>query len=766
MSKDLNEMLAETLISNTANKLHEIVADKVNSIQVDLEQKIDKLENDCKNKVNKLECYISGKPLTVNLGTLQSPKNKMVHKAFDTVIRILQSCKRINKNIMLVGEAGCVDCDTEYFNGEKWVKISEYKDGDLVLEYNDKTKQAILSKPLAYIKAPCEKMYYLKSKYGIDQMVSEEHNIAYITSKGNFYKQKASKFVERYNNSVNGLKDKFITTFSYNGSGINLSDSEIKIMLAVICDGSIYGNNKCRFHIKKDRKKVELRKIFKEANIEYIENESSAEGYSDFYINPPIFSKKFTKEWYNCSQKQLELICDNILQWDGSISNNRMSFSTTDKENADFVQFAFTACGYKTTLNVHDRRGRVRKINNKEYITKSIDYTLSISKRVFTSLNNKNKDNISIVNTKDGYKYCFTMPTSNLILRRNGRIFVTGNSGKSSLCADVASALNLPFYPMSVGLQTTKSDLLGFISATGEYMTTPLRQAFENGGVILLDEFDATHAGVVTILNSMLANDICSFPDKIVNKHKDFVCIVACNTYCKGGSLEYIGRNRLDSATLDRFISVNVGYDETLEDSLTGNSDWLKVIRQMRDNIKSAVLKVVISPRASMQGADLLDAGFSIEEVLEMVIYKGVSDDVKTKIVKDVNFNIFNKKKKDTKTSKSANLNEPMQVKINFNTLEYDVTNIVSDTSIIKRADWKGEYSVYFSTRNGYDAKLDEKGLYLNYGKGNKLKEAKRDNIDKFIRELNTYSDTIDTEFQPITFTLIYGENEIKIYVK
>ena len=77
MSKDLNEMLAETLISNTANKLHEIVADKINSIQVDLEQKIDKLENDYKNKVNKLECYISGKPLTVNLGTLQSPKNKI-----------------------------------------------------------------------------------------------------------------------------------------------------------------------------------------------------------------------------------------------------------------------------------------------------------------------------------------------------------------------------------------------------------------------------------------------------------------------------------------------------------------------------------------------------------------------------------------------------------------------------------------------------------------------------------------------------------------
>lgn len=31
----------------------------------------------------------------------------------------------------------------------------------------------------------------------------------------------------------------------------------------------------------------------------------------------------------------------------------------------------------------------------------------------------------------DGYKYCFTVPTHNLVLRRNGKVFITGNSGKS-----------------------------------------------------------------------------------------------------------------------------------------------------------------------------------------------------------------------------------------------------------------------------------------------------------------------------------------------
>jgi Flp pilus assembly CpaF family ATPase len=33
---------------------------------------------------------------------------------------------------------------------------------------------------------------------------------------------------------------------------------------------------------------------------------------------------------------------------------------------------------------------------------------------------------------EDGFKYCFTVPTHALVLRRNNKIFITGNSGKST----------------------------------------------------------------------------------------------------------------------------------------------------------------------------------------------------------------------------------------------------------------------------------------------------------------------------------------------
>ena len=49
------------------------------------------------------------------------------------------------------GETGCVDSDTEFFNGECWKPISQYQKGEKALQYNlDGT--ATLVEPLRYIK--------------------------------------------------------------------------------------------------------------------------------------------------------------------------------------------------------------------------------------------------------------------------------------------------------------------------------------------------------------------------------------------------------------------------------------------------------------------------------------------------------------------------------------------------------------------------------------------------------------------------------------
>ncbi len=345
--------------------------------------------------------------------------------------------------IILTGINGCVDCDTEYFNGKEWKKISQYQEGEKVLQYNkDGTSELVY--PQQYHKYKCNYLYHLQSYYGIDQCLSLEHNVVYLTSKNNLAVKPFSEVLKMHNKSKNGFSGKFITTFNYNGKGISLTNEEIKVMCAVICDGNFqkrkHLTSMCRVNVKKQRKKEELEKILKDAKIPYKKKQYNPKdlGYNTYFFNAPIVTKTFDSSWYECSKHQLEIIVDNILKWDGSIQKNgRMSFSTTNKTNADFIQFAFTVCGYRSTIYINDRRGT----RQGEYIRKSVEYQVIISKNQKTSslVNTKNKIEIPLYKTKDGYKYCFTVNSHMLVLRRNNRIFVTGNSGKSSFLNQVIS---------------------------------------------------------------------------------------------------------------------------------------------------------------------------------------------------------------------------------------------------------------------------------------------------------------------------------------
>lgn len=178
-------------------------------------------------------------------------------------------------------------------------------------------------------------------------------------------------------------------------------------------------------------------------------------------------------------------------------------------------------------------------------------------------------------------------------IRQSLYLYGPAGTGKTQLAETAAQAVNLPFYPISVCGQTTKSDLLGYTTANGSYIETIFRTAYENGGVFLLDEIDNGNPNVTAVLNSALANGVCTFPDKVVKRHPDFICIAAANTFGTGASAEYIGRNPIDAATLDRFKQIFVDYDEELETELFPSA--AAIVQKLRKAMKGE--RVVISMR-------------------------------------------------------------------------------------------------------------------------------------------------------------------------
>lgn len=364
-----------------------------------------------------------------------------------------------NQVCFITGGAGCVDADTEFFTGKGWKRIADYQEGDKVLQY-DEDGTASLVIPQRYIKEPCKELWHFETKYGINQTICDNHRIIYWTDKHKKRECTISDIIAAQNNPCSGWRGRFETVFRYEGKGIDLSDAQIRLMCAIIADGSFYSNatikrdswNTCRFHIKKEQKKQRLRYLFKLNNLEWKETASQSIGYTDFYITAPRREKKYENYWYNCTNHQLQIVCDEVLYWDGCFKSPnytgtiRKTFSTTVKQTADFIQFAFSACGYRVAIRVRDRVGKIRILNNKEYVRQSLEYELNITERHFVGLNsdirkNQNKTIPYKVLTTDGYKYCFTVPSSMLVLRREGQIFITGNCGKSSLVSGILSVL-------------------------------------------------------------------------------------------------------------------------------------------------------------------------------------------------------------------------------------------------------------------------------------------------------------------------------------
>lgn len=235
------------------------------------------------------------------------------------------------------------------------------------------------------------------------------------------------------------------------------------------------------------------------------------------------------------------------------------------------------------------------------------------------SINIQNGEHI-----KDLGKQHFQFEKLSKYVQTKNNIFLVGSagSGKTTAARNIAKALEVEFY--FTGAINSEYKLTGFIDAQGRIVNTEFRKAYENGGLFLFDEIDASFPQAILAFNAALANDFMDFPDKKVPKHKNFYCIAAANTFGTGADRQYVGRNQLDAATLDRFITLNWEIDETLEHELAKNYEWVNYVQKARKAASKIGERHIISPRASMQGADLLRIGIDRKEVEKDVLWKGL----------------------------------------------------------------------------------------------------------------------------------------------
>lgn len=380
--------------------------------------------------------------------------------ALDPVPQVYEGLKLHQRACLLLGiahpqlcywlEMGCVDADTEYLTPTGWRRIAEYKSG-VVGQFDPRTREVSFVEPLSFVNRPCKEMIRFKSARGLDQLLSFEHNMLvvagslkggnkshpvlwkhtqiapYADSRGRNYSYFKVSAEELYNK--NGQRHCSVDpTFLYSGGGLSLTDAQLRVQVAVHADGYLANKIKAVIRIKKDRKKQRLRALLARAGITYREYDRG-EGYTSFSFIPPNHTKKYGAEWWACTLDQKKVIVDEVGHWDGTFGRSgSVGFFTRSRECAEFIQFCFASTGRRAYLNVNakpSRDGRGKR-----------DYCVHAVGSGRTS-NLVNLMGGGVEAPRDGRKYCFEVPTGFLVLRRNGNIFTTGNTGKTLLSLEL-----------------------------------------------------------------------------------------------------------------------------------------------------------------------------------------------------------------------------------------------------------------------------------------------------------------------------------------
>ena len=204
-------------------------------------------------------------------------------------------------------------------------------------------------------------------------------------------------------------------------------------------------------------------------------------------------------------------------------------------------------------------------------------------------------------------------------------IYGPAGSGKNVLVEQVALAFALDFHFM--GCVTDEYKLGGFVDAAGTYHETEFYRAFKYGGIFFLDEFDASDPAVAVALNAAIANKYFAFPGETLRAHPDFRVIAAGNTLGTGRDAVYTGRMQLDAASLNRFATIPVGYDSTIDSFCAqGDADLLEFIHDYRQACEKTGTPSVASYR-NIKMIKTYEHVMLREQVLSLALVKDLAAD-------------------------------------------------------------------------------------------------------------------------------------------
>lgn len=356
--------------------------------------------------------YFIGKDL-INIKFRDREKNFKLVSGAEKIMYNLNAIFNEKEAIIVEGE--CFPPETEILTENGWVSFADYE-GQKVLQVNDDDTSEFVE-PKAVIKKKYEDdLIELRNTKGYSSISTKGHNyiVEKKNSKGKYVRRKITaekiyntKLASRIPRVLNGINNK----------GVDISDDMLRLHVMISADFSIRKNDDIYGCFKKDRKAKRAIKLLGQTNTRYSVNIDARDYYSFFIHRDHKLNafKLFPHEWLGqLSLRQMNIILDEILFWDGNSVPNReqIEYSSKEIQNCTFIQTLAHICGYCSTI-----------IPRKNQFGEWFKVSILFNKTATSAQNSLERKKVPY----KGNVYCVNVPSGKILTRYQNCITIIGN---------------------------------------------------------------------------------------------------------------------------------------------------------------------------------------------------------------------------------------------------------------------------------------------------------------------------------------------------
>ncbi|WP_449457912.1 DNA polymerase [Streptococcus suis] len=305
----------------------------------------------------------------------------------------------------------CLTGDHEVLTQVGWVSLENWQGGRIACFYP--ATEAIAFQPAEKVVFDFEgDLYHYKDKR-IDQLSTGEHKMLVKRQYGQPWQADTVENMIAYRPLIPFTGFRSLQTC--------LESAHLRVLIMTQADGHFTQDGVLRFHFKKLRKIERCKQLLRRADITFTST-INGDGTTTLSISSrhqPLWLRQFKDKVFGSwlLDESPDVVIDELVHWDGYYSaKNSIQYTTTVKQNADLIQALAHLSGRAALI-----RERHREKNWKTA------YIVNIW------LTPKNEHQIRSKPTRQFFKglvYCPVTPSGYFLVRRQGTVWVTGNSGQ------------------------------------------------------------------------------------------------------------------------------------------------------------------------------------------------------------------------------------------------------------------------------------------------------------------------------------------------